>query len=52
MNRKLEEKRYQCYELVQEINHLKQDNNLQGLRTERDSLAVCINELIKFCFIN
>ncbi|XP_044575387.1 putative leucine-rich repeat-containing protein DDB_G0290503 isoform X2 [Cotesia glomerata] len=47
MNRKLEEKRHQCYELVQEINHLKQDNNLQGLRTERDSLAKKLDEVAK-----
>ncbi|CAD6225270.1 GSCOCG00005595001-RA-CDS [Cotesia congregata] len=47
MNRKLEEKRHQCYELVQEINHLKQDNNLQGLRTERDSLAKKLDDVAK-----
>lgn len=43
INRKLEERRQECYVLMQEINNLKQDANLQALRTERDSLAVCIN---------
>ncbi|XP_057323921.1 putative leucine-rich repeat-containing protein DDB_G0290503 [Microplitis mediator] len=47
INRKLEERRQECYVLMQEINNLKQDTNLQALRTERDSFAKKLEEIGK-----